>query len=619
MCLNPVTLRQANGRVMKVPCGHCSQCLKQYQDQWTARLNEELKQWKEVPQDGKSLKPVVFFTLKYRNDSIPCKYLCLSNSGWWLQSSKPDCRVLEFWTDTRRETHQSWLSRRKVMLQEYAAAYMWCASDQLRVATSEEIRTGRYEYSRTVNGVKYTKSRGGNPWFLNDLPGVVRFECHADSIVPHPVYDGDELPPCGEPSQCEPVLALEFHSVSKEDVRSWFKRSRVRFERSVGKVGRDRQNLTFQTLEGPQPYPSCSLTDTFKYFVTSEYGPKTHRPHYHGVLFGVTYEEFERYFAPDLLEKFGSVDFSVLRPSGGAMTYLSKYCSKGSYEHPYCAKDFIYPNGLEYHSKHYEHSLDDFNVDCALVAPTFHLISKGLGACYAFQNEVLEYFGVELASYLTKAGNVKYASTESLSSPAAGVAPSLPLDKLLVCRTGLSGDEDKFVSVSRSLSIVDSGNGTLIVRKYDGNDHLTGESILWAEDVANATVEALLFNQKYTRSYVATPKVPERCLPCWHKIGLNPLSQPVTKTTAISLPRYYRQWLLPPLSSCLRQAAARRLHTDVDEEIARIVQQFGLSDQACALVESLLASDTLRLQAIGSRLRERSRRDYLPRGIADLD
>lgn len=195
----------------------------------------------------------------------------------------------------------------------------------------------------------------------------------------------------------------------------------------------------------------------------------------------------------------------------------------------------------------------------------------------------------------------------------------MPLDQLLVCRTGLFDDEDKFVSVSKSLSIEDSGNGSLIVRKYDGNDHLTGESILWAEDVANATVEALLFNKKYTRSYVCTPKVPARCLPCWHKIGLNPLCQPVTKTTAISLPRYYRQWLLPPLSSCLRQAAARRLHTDVDEEISRIVQQFGCTDQACAMVEQVLAADKIRLQTIGARLRERSRRDYLPCGVADID
>lgn len=29
----------------------------------------------------------------------------------------------------------------------------------------------------------------------------------------------------------------------------------------------------------------------FTFFVTSEYGPRTLRPHYHGVLFGVTAKE----------------------------------------------------------------------------------------------------------------------------------------------------------------------------------------------------------------------------------------------------------------------------------------------------------------------------------------
>ena len=49
--------------------------------------------------------------------------------------------------------------------------------------------------------------------------------------------------------------------VSKYDVQLWIKRNRIKFERML------KRDIDF------------------KYFVTSEYGPNTGRPHYHGIIF----------------------------------------------------------------------------------------------------------------------------------------------------------------------------------------------------------------------------------------------------------------------------------------------------------------------------------------------
>ena len=78
MCYNPVTIKCADGiHEMQVPCGRCLACRKAYQQMWVARLEEERKSW--VPIEGKY--PIVFFTLTYRESSIPKNYLQLTTTG----------------------------------------------------------------------------------------------------------------------------------------------------------------------------------------------------------------------------------------------------------------------------------------------------------------------------------------------------------------------------------------------------------------------------------------------------------------------------------------------------------------------------------------------------------
>lgn len=163
-----------------------------------------------------------------------------------------------------------------------------------------------------------------------------------------------------------------FNSVRKQDVQLWLKRNR---SRSV------REN------------PGFSVS----YFITSEYGPSTLRPHYHGVIFGATADELRPWFK-DWQKHYGRiVDFADLDITKGGLNYVSKYCSKGSFEHPLCSKDFFYfyrhassvkdLTCTEYHSKHYEKCLQWFGVDVPIVDPTFHLVSKGLGVSWT-ENDV---------------------------------------------------------------------------------------------------------------------------------------------------------------------------------------------------------------------------------------
>lgn len=628
MCVCPVRKVTENGIVQYFNCGHCYQCLKAYQDQWSARLAEECKAWKPVWQEGHLIPPVVFFTCKYRNDSIPCKYLCLSSLGWFVSREKPSCEVLEHWTDTRRESRMKWRVRKASNLDRWKAAWRKACSSFEEVSSRFDLTPVWSDDESKV--IRYVHTRfGSRPKF-----GSGTFDTPVLRLLELVGFTGDNLPEVlsgmRDLPEAVPFFALEFHSVSKADVQSWLKRSRRRFERYLnvqsGSVS-TRQCTTWTDPEGEVwPLPDSCLTKTFKYFITSEYGPRTHRPHYHGVLFGVTYEEFERFFATDWVDNFGSIDYSAYDSTRGGMTYLSKYCSKGGYEHPYCRKDFFFPGG-EFHSRRYEDSLKDFGVDVALVDPTFHLISKGVGARYAFQPEIQRYFGVRLAQFLTDSGKVRYMCTDDPDSYASGHTPSLPVTELFVAQPGETGELE---SLAFSLKIDVQDDGSLRVSKWTLDDERRPKypisvSVIPLSGIVDATVEVLLLNQKYNRRYAKRsspfrrPDGRSYNVPRWHFVHTFGADLPSIKTQSISLPRYYRQFLVSPLASALRQAAARRSHSPLDQEIKRAVFDKGLRDALGPRYEPLVVAQSLRYQDGYARFRQRSNRDYAPCGAYEID
>lgn len=101
------------------------------------------------------------------------------------------------------------------------------------------------------------------------------------------------------------------------------------------------------------------LSTSFSYFITSEYGPRTLRPHYHGIVFGLTRQEFLP-FLHDWSFRFGFYDCKVVKYGKKSQftvsSYVAKYCAKGFFENPL--------------------------VKQRKVLPTFHLISKKIGYNY---------------------------------------------------------------------------------------------------------------------------------------------------------------------------------------------------------------------------------------------
>lgn len=615
MCVCPVRKVNANGTVSYFPCGHCFQCLKAYQDQWSARLAEECKAWKAVPQDGRFLPPVVFFTLHYRNDSIPCTYLCLSALGWYLSDEKPSCEVDEMWTDTRRENHRAWKARRASILERFRSMYA-SALEKYSVASARFNLVPVYNEDGEILRWIHARESVENPSILRTMELL----CDDGEKLPHCYDHLRDLP------EAAPFYAVEFHSVSKTDVQFWLKRSRRRFEYGLGlEPGSvsSRQCTTWIDPDGVEmPLPDACLTKSFKYFITSEYGPRTHRPHYHGVLFGVTYEEFDKYFREDWETTFGSLDFSAYDSSRGGMTYLSKYCSKGGYEHPYCRKDFFYKD-KEFHSRHFEDSIKDFFVDAPLVSPTFHLISKGIGARYAFAPEIQKYFGVRLAQFLTDTGKVRYMASDSDDSLALGHCPSAPVSELFLATPDMK-------SLAFSLSIDVREDGSLLVTKWTVDKdrqpkYPVASSVIPLDGVVDSTVEALLSNQKYNRTYAKrsspyrTPVGRSYNLPRWHFVHTFGADLPKIKTQSISLPRYYRQFLLSPLASALRSAASRRCHSALDAEAKRAVFDRGLRDALGPEAEPLVRTYEAKYLDGYARFRVRSNRDYSPSGVYEID
>lgn len=365
MCYQPITIKTTQG-YRTVPCGHCLECLRKYQSDWSNRMFEELKS-----HNGKA----VFFTLTYDEDNVPKNYLYdyqifRSPSDYGFDNTfidekgrervKPefrgqrkhkkvspsieleeiglDCsKIVDF--NVKRDNHKQFMESIKKIYGDYISNF----SDTTTSVTS------------TISQDEFDFDAYNGDLFSEEIQEVIE--------------DNDYL----SVQQCDgyrdrPIMM--FNSVRKKDVQDWIKRARQRRRRDAEKTGMPEQTFTF--------------------YITSEYGPRTLRPHYHGVLFGVTVRDTMD-MVNDWQKHHGRrIAWDNVDLSKGDMSYCAKYCSKGFYEHPLCSKDFFYPKATkkddvdirpftEYHSKHYERCLELFGMDEPIVDPTFHLVSKGLG------------------------------------------------------------------------------------------------------------------------------------------------------------------------------------------------------------------------------------------------
>lgn len=413
MCYQPITIKTPQG-YRQVPCGKCLECLRKYQSDWSNRMYEELK-----AHDGKA----VFFTLTYDDNNVPKNYLYYASATDYeifrspsdygydntytdekgrtkvlpsrkgerkhfrvdpdveLRATGLDPKIIDF--NVQRKEHEKFRDTIQNIYGNYLRTII-CSSDvpeDIGIYSSDSIDgvfdfdayDGDYYstdkdceegtqlvldlFTEALNDDDYEEDKGHEDKVL-DIPYVVRTEeAYGTHFRERPV--------------------MMFNSVRKKDVQDWIKRARQRRKRISQKTGEPEQAFTF--------------------YITSEYGPRTLRPHYHGVLFGVTAKETMDMMVDWQRHHGKRISWDDVDLSKGDMSYCAKYCSKGFYEHPLCSRDFFYYKPTtcddtkirpftEYHSKHYERCIEIFGIDTPIVDPTFHLVSKGLGVDWVANN-----------------------------------------------------------------------------------------------------------------------------------------------------------------------------------------------------------------------------------------
>lgn len=153
------------------------------------------------------------------------------------------------------------------------------------------------------------------------------------------------------------------------------------------------------------------LDNPFSYFLTAEYGPRTARPHYHMIVFGLKYNEFLP-FLHDWSYRFGNYRCDIVsfgkKSHFNVSRYLAKYCSKGVFENPL--------------------------VKQKKVLKCFKLISKKLGYSYVINrkdehlgfNRFKDLFSSDRISHIVDRMYYKYMGTDSVTGRSVEFRYSLP-------------------------------------------------------------------------------------------------------------------------------------------------------------------------------------------------
>lgn len=135
----------------------------------------------------------------------------------------------------------------------------------------------------------------------------------------------------------------------KSDVQLWLKRHRMSFER----------------------YFKRKID--FKYFICSEYGPNTGRPHFHGILFTDISPTFISKMFNDWSDLYGYTNFSEVGKCGKQKT-RSNISTVGNYVAKYCLKPPRLRTDAEIRV--------DRLIKIGILPPTFKIMSKGIGCNY---------------------------------------------------------------------------------------------------------------------------------------------------------------------------------------------------------------------------------------------
>lgn len=505
MCTNKVPTAGPNGQVVYRPCGRCLECLRQYQQDWTIRLDEEFKAW-----DPGS---VIFFTLTYRDDMLP------------LQVNFRHPVTLGFF-------------------QTFSRLGSFSSLD----AHFRNLGLDSFFFTRSLRENTYE--------FRSDRRAL------CDSYL-------------DIPNDKKPVIVVP--TCSYVDLYTWLRYCRKYFSRHVEPLDYNGRKVSpyLKSLNWEYgDFPNSAYTPSFKYFLTTEYGPTTLRPHVHGVMMGVT-EEMFRVFAKYWINTFGdgksldktvSVKFSLYDPSKGGAMYIAKYCSKGSFDHPLVSRSVVYPSGKEFVSNSYLKCCQYFGVNEPFCVPPFRLMSKGIGIRYPFNKSIQDYWCVRCD------GSTHFVTEDLKPMPITlkEYSDMFTYQKSRkVVSELLTGASDDFLD--RRWSFVLSSHE---VFKYDQKGKTIGHSFLTPveDDHDIITFQNHIFNKKFVRCYV---------------------QDGVAKTYECLMPRYYRRFLLSPYSQYSLETAIHCFRESDYSRKRKFIESHRLEDSYETFLEQVSLGEAL--------------------------
>lgn len=181
------------------------------------------------------------------------------------------------------------------------------------------------KWSVSIQDVEFTDSESGE---ISLYPAKVLTEDtprHGDESLKFFTSKDDFVPPIRVWSNGKPhVIPNTFASVNVRDIQLFLKRLRRRLQIAV-----DKYNLENHAQE----------SSTIRYFIAAEYGPKSYRPHYHGIIF--TSSAFVAKLLTDRPRRRGSKEpnnfiykswnmcnFDRIKPSIAKGEKAARYCSE---------------------------------------------------------------------------------------------------------------------------------------------------------------------------------------------------------------------------------------------------------------------------------------------------
>ena len=256
----------------------------------------------------------------------------------------------------------------------------------------------------------------------NNIPYVNFTDDYKDGLLERVKFEISKLPvsrnlkyhlshPCEDNLYLNPrkvCYGMKIPMVSKYDIQCWLKKIRIQWQRN---------HDTDENLQ-------------FKYFLCSEYGPHTLRPHYHCIIFcDLPLFEFSSLFVEkwdkgDVRWKKRPIDFDREKGVSCVMAYVCKYCMKpAEFENPYVRLGFLpKPFRLMSHGIGWSFVWD---VHDRVFSVKQRFRGKQLGTYHGYNKEYIEAL---YSSFQTLRGEFLY------KMPRYWINPLLPFKKTLYSR-----------------------------------------------------------------------------------------------------------------------------------------------------------------------------------------